>query len=144
MKAIFSISPDNGLGSKNQLLYHDSDDMKFFQEITSNGVIIMGRNTFESIGKPLKSRINIVVTHDPDEASNSYWSKLPSSDNGNVLFLSEKGVKEYIIANDLNLTKTKYRKIFCIGGSEIFELFKDNISEIYVNRFKDEPELKPD
>lgn len=59
---IAAIGKNNELGAGNSLLWHLSDDLKTFKKITSGHSIIMGRKTFESIGKALKNRINIVVT----------------------------------------------------------------------------------
>ena len=59
---IAAIGKNNELGAANALLWHLSDDLKTFKKITLGHCIIMGRKTFESIGKALKGRINIVVT----------------------------------------------------------------------------------
>ena len=52
----------NEIGKENQLLWHLPKDLKHFKEITTGHPIIMGRKTFESIGKPLPNRTNIVVS----------------------------------------------------------------------------------
>lgn len=54
-----------GIGFKNELLFRISDDLKRFKALTTGHPIIMGRKTFDSIGKPLPNRTNIVVTHNP-------------------------------------------------------------------------------
>ena len=57
---------DNGtIGADNALPWHISSDLKNFKRLTTGKPVIMGRKTFESIGKPLKGRTNIVVTRDP-------------------------------------------------------------------------------
>jgi dihydrofolate reductase len=54
---------NNGeIGVKNRLLWHIPEDLKFFKDTTLNKAVVMGWNTFSSIGKPLKNRFNIVVT----------------------------------------------------------------------------------
>ena len=53
---------DGGLGNKNILLWRIKDDLKRFKRLTSGHPVIMGRKTFESIGKPLPDRTNIVIT----------------------------------------------------------------------------------
>jgi dihydrofolate reductase len=63
---IAAIDEKNGIGKKGQLAWHLSEDLKRFKELTSNHTVIMGRHTFESIGKALPSRKNIVVTSDPN------------------------------------------------------------------------------
>tara|TARA_Y100000588_G_C14026330_1_gene826598 strand:+ start:320 stop:829 length:510 start_codon:yes stop_codon:yes gene_type:complete len=59
---IAAIDEKNGLGYKNQLLCHLPADLKYFKEQTLNKPIIMGRLTFESIGRPLPNRKNIVIS----------------------------------------------------------------------------------
>jgi len=61
---IAAISENNALGKDNKLIFKIPEDMKRFKEITSGHPIIMGRKTFESIGRPLPNRTNIVVTRD--------------------------------------------------------------------------------
>lgn len=53
---------DRGIGFKNELLFRITDDLKRFKALTSGHPVIMGRKTFDSIGKPLPNRTNIVVT----------------------------------------------------------------------------------
>lgn len=62
MNAIVAIDNKNGIGKEGQLLIKLKDDMKWFKNITTNKVVIMGRKTMESIGKPLTNRLNIVLT----------------------------------------------------------------------------------
>ena len=58
---------DNGvIGGKNKLLWHLPDDLKHFKELTKGHPVIMGRKTYESIGRPLPERKNIVITHQTD------------------------------------------------------------------------------
>ena len=59
---IAAIGINNELGANNQLLWRLSDDLKLFKKLTMGHCIIMGRKTFESIGRALPGRINIVVT----------------------------------------------------------------------------------
>ena len=61
---IAAITKDRVLGRDNKLLWHISEDMRRFRSITAGHTVIMGRKTFESIGKPLPNRRNIVVTRD--------------------------------------------------------------------------------
>ena len=55
---------NNVIGAKNDLIWHLPNDLKHFKSITSGHPIIMGRKTFESLGRPLPNRTNIVVTRD--------------------------------------------------------------------------------
>src|SRR3990167_322454 len=60
-------SRDNAIGKKSgELLFRISDDLKRFKNLTMGHLIIMGRRTYESIGKPLPGRTNIIITRKPD------------------------------------------------------------------------------
>lgn len=59
---IVAISDNNAIGKDNALLWHISEDLKFFKRTTMGCPVIMGRKTFESIGRPLPKRLNIVVS----------------------------------------------------------------------------------
>lgn len=59
---IAAIGENNELGKNNDLIWHISADLKRFKKVTSGHHIIMGRNTYESIGKPLPNRTNVIVT----------------------------------------------------------------------------------
>ena len=59
---IVAIADNNAIGKDNDLLWHISEDLKFFKRTTMGCPVIMGRRTFESIGRPLPKRLNIVVS----------------------------------------------------------------------------------
>ncbi len=59
---IVAIAKNNAIGKDNQLLWHISEDLKYFKRITSGHTVIMGRKTFESIGRPLPNRTNIIIS----------------------------------------------------------------------------------
>src|SRR5437868_194515 len=61
---IAAISDNRALGKNNDLIFKITEDLKRFKEITSGHTIIMGRKTFESIGRVLPNRVNIIVTRD--------------------------------------------------------------------------------
>ena len=67
---IVAMDPHNGIGIDGKLPWHIKEDLKIFKERTLNHKIVMGRKTYESIGKPLPNRENIVVTR------NQSWSNL--------------------------------------------------------------------
>jgi dihydrofolate reductase len=62
VSAIVATSENHAIGKNNQLLWHMPNDLKHFKDVTSGRTIIMGRKTFDSVGKPLPKRRNIVVT----------------------------------------------------------------------------------
>ncbi len=106
---IVAIDKNNGIGKNGDMLYHISDDLKHFKELTINNAIIMGRKTFESIGsKPLPQRDNIVITSQ---------SNLPHIDN--VIYFDNIGsALEYS-------WKKGYDKVFFIGGASIYKSVLD-------------------
>lgn len=65
---IVAISDNNAIGRDNSLLWHISEDLKFFKRTTIGCPVIMGRKTFESIGRPLPKRLNVVVSRRGFEA----------------------------------------------------------------------------
>jgi dihydrofolate reductase len=64
-KAIAAMSLNRVIGAGNTIPWHIPEDFKWFKKLTTGHVVIMGRKTFESIGKPLPNRINIVLTRHP-------------------------------------------------------------------------------
>jgi len=62
LSIIVAISENNAIGKNNQLLWHLPADLKHFKQITTGHTIIMGRKTYDSIGKPLPNRRSIVIT----------------------------------------------------------------------------------
>lgn len=59
---VVAIASNNAIGKENKLLWHLPNDLKHFKEVTSGRSIIMGRKTFDSIGRPLPKRRNIIIT----------------------------------------------------------------------------------
>ncbi|WP_145475512.1 dihydrofolate reductase, partial [Staphylococcus hominis] len=63
---IAAIGQNNEIGLDNKLLWNIKEDMNWFRKHTKHKVVVMGRKTYESIGKPLKGRVNVVLTRNPD------------------------------------------------------------------------------
>ena len=99
---IAAITASRGaIGRKGNLIYHISDDLKHFKELTSGHTVIMGRRTFESLPKgALPNRRNIVITSDPN------W-KAPSTETAHSV---EEAIS--LAAND--------PEIFIIGGGRVY------------------------
>ena len=99
---ICAIARDRGIGYQNKLLVHLPPDLQHFKQITSGHMVIMGQTTFESIGRPLPNRINVVLSKDKDFKA-----------NGCVIKYSIEEALEYAKAsND--------EEIFFIGGASIY------------------------
>ena len=62
---IWAMAKNRVIGRNNNLPWHLPNDLKYFKRLTTGKAVIMGRKTYESIGRPLPNRINIVVTRDP-------------------------------------------------------------------------------
>jgi dihydrofolate reductase len=122
LNIIFACNQNGVIGKDNTIPWKISKDLKFFKQITLNKIIIMGRKTFESIGsKPLKDRINIVITSNPAETE---YENLIYADS------LQHAVE---IANDI---KSDNNEIFIIGGKKLIEdalPFADTIYRTLVN-----------
>jgi len=109
-----------GIGAKNRLLWHIKKDLGHFKSITQNHPIIMGRKTYQSIGKPLPKRTNIVITRDTN-------FKAP----GCFIVNSLKKAIKFAISKDKH-------EIFIIGGGQIYnQALKNNlIQKLYITKVK--------
>ena len=75
---IAAVADDMAIGRDNELLWHISADMKYFRKTTMGAPVIMGYKTWLSIGRPLPGRRNIVISHAPFEAPESFRSRSPA------------------------------------------------------------------
>lgn len=66
IKIIVAMSKNRVIGMDNSLIWHLPNDMKNFKKLTTGHDVVMGRKTYQSIGKPLPYRRNIIITRDPD------------------------------------------------------------------------------
>ena len=109
---IAAVSNNGVIGVDNKLPWDLPEDLKRFKELTTGNVVIMGRKTYESIGKPLPNRINIVITRNKD-------------------FF----VPGVLTANSLNSALLKAggnKDIFIIGGGEIYEQSMGFADKLYI------------
>ena len=108
--AIVATDLNNGIGKNNQLLCHLPEDLKFFKSTTMGCPIIMGRKTYESIGRLLPGRRNIIITRSSDYKV-----------NGADIFHSVEKALEF--CNE--------EKLFITGGAEIYKSSMPLVNEIY-------------
>lgn len=109
---IVATTHDFVIGKNNDLPWHSKKDLKYFKEMTTGNVVIMGRKTYESIGKPLPNRINIVI------------SKSDIKYDGCIVLNSLESALE---------EANKYGKeIFIIGGSSIYKQAFPNADTLYI------------
>jgi dihydrofolate reductase len=113
---IVAYSKNRVIGKDNKLLWHLTDDMKFFKKTTQNQIVLMGKNTYWSLPekfRPLPNRKNIVLTTNSFENS---FENLTVFNN---------------IENTLNTLKNEdLEQLFVIGGSQIYEAFLPFADEI--------------
>lgn len=64
-KAIAAMSENRVIGQGNKIPWHLPEDFKWFKKMTTGQIVVMGRKTFESLGKPLSNRTNLILTHRP-------------------------------------------------------------------------------
>ena len=111
---IAAVSENLVIGYNNALPWHISEDLKNFKKITTNHSVVMGRKTFESIGKPLKERRNIVISRDKA--------------------LKISGVE---VVNSLDdaicLTKDE-NEIFIIGGEQIYKMAMPIATNMHITK----------
>jgi len=101
--------------------------MKRFKEITSNHVIIMGRLTHDSIGKVLPNRISIVLTREPAfDQRNAFWNL-----NDTALIWVNNRESALFFADIISIQKQQ-SEFFVIGGTYMFDMFKDLFNRVYL------------
>lgn len=98
---IVAISDNNAIGRDNALLWHISEDLRFFRRTTTGSPVIMGRKTFESIGRPLPMRVNIVVSR--------------SFTTGEEVAVVPSLEAAFRLAEETNL-----ERCFVIGGGQVY------------------------
>jgi dihydrofolate reductase len=118
---IVAIGKNRAIGRKNQLLWNIKEDMDHFRKITTGHTVVMGDRTYESIGKPLPNRRNIVVTKKHDctaegcEVNNS-------------------------LEDVLAWAKEADEEVFIIGGGIIYALSLPHADKLYLTVVDDEPQ----
>lgn len=111
---IVAAAENNVIGKNNDLLWHLPEDLRFFKHSTTGHTVIMGRKTYESVGKPLPNRRNIIITRQPDylaagaEIVNSLHEALAISPDR--------------------------EEVFIIGGAEIYRQALPITDKLYLTR----------
>ena len=110
---IVAISDNNAIGKDNALLWHISEDLRFFRRTTLGSPVIMGRKTFESIGRALPGRVNIVVSR--------------NFTTGEDVEVAPSLEAAFAIAESTNL-----EKCFVMGGGQIYAQALDQADRLVV------------
>ena len=112
--SLIAAAAENGvIGNKGMLPWHLPDDLKHFKDLTKGHAVIMGRKTFESIGRPLPDRQNIVITRNKDFRVDG---------------------AEIVSSFEESLKKAKGEEVFVIGGGEIYRESMAKADKIYLTR----------
>lgn len=174
MNIIAAVSPEiDGklwIGKDNELLYHDEFDMEVFKKYTLSSVVVMGRSTYESIGNPLKNRLNIVLTTNEEllhqteymkygRFNEEYMNKIVKYVNdmraSDILpdFIPSKSREVMFVSPDdlfkvllyLHSKSIIIFETYLIGGTKTFEAFINRpvIGTIILDEFVTKPEKTP-
>ncbi len=121
---IVAAAENNVIGADNQLPWHLSEDLKYFKKTTMGKMILMGRKTFESIGRPLPGRTNLVLTRDP--AWQADGIKTVHSLDEACRYAEE------------SCQGDECAELFVIGGEQIYRAVLAQAGKIYLTRIKAE------
>ena len=110
---IVAVAQNGVIGDKNSLLWHISEDMRFFKRTTSGHPVIMGRKTYESLRRPLPNRTNVVISRTLGELDGC--TVVRSLEEAIALFPTEE-------------------EVFVIGGAQIYALALDVADRFYLTR----------
>lgn len=120
MAIIVAVSENGVIGRDNDLPWHLPEDLRHFRRVTMGKPVLMGRKTYESIGKPLPGRTNIVITRNPAFEAEGV-RRVESLDEGLALaeqIARQEGVEEAVV----------------IGGAQIYALALPAADRLYITR----------
>ena len=118
LSIIVAKGKNNIIGKDNEMVWHLPEDLKHFKNLTTGHTIIMGRKTFESLGKPLPNRKHIIFSQNPDFKVND--------ENVEV-------VHSLLQIQDLIEGK---EEAFVIGGAMIYNFLMPNVKKMYVTEIE--------
>ena len=110
---IVAVAQNGTIGDKNALLWHISEDLRFFKHTTSGHPVIMGRKTYESLGRPLPNRTNVVISRTAEHIEGCTIAR--SLEEAIAMFPADE-------------------EVFIIGGAQIYALALDVADRFYLTR----------
>lgn len=117
---ISAVAENRAIGKDNQLLWRIPEDMKYFRETTAGHAVIMGQKTYESLGRPLPNRTNIIVTFDRE-------------------FQADGCIILYDLDQAFEYAKNQgEEEVFVIGGGSIYKQTLDRADRLYITIVKGE------
>jgi dihydrofolate reductase len=123
MNLIVATDQQQGIGKDNALLWHLPADLKYFRKLTTGNIVVMGRKTYQSIGRPLPNRLNIVVSRNSDFCAEGCFV-VPSLEEAKN------------IAHNGCIHPYSGQPIFIIGGAEIYKQSLPLVTKIYLTEVK--------
>lgn len=128
LSLIVATAQNNAIGRNNELLWHISEDLKYFKSTTTGHPVIMGRKTYESIGRPLPGRRNIVVTRGTiamPQVKNPQTTSFEVSNN---------------LDEVISLAKNSENEFFVMGGGELYKQTFSCADRLYITKIYAETE----
>jgi dihydrofolate reductase len=124
MELVVAMTTNGIIGKASGLPWHIPEDLKRFRKLTEGSVVVMGRKTYNSLPYgPLKNRINLVLSREPGR----------ESQYDNLIFVTMEN-----IFHVLDQYQQENKKIFIVGGSEIYKLFWDHCTTIHITHVLDD------
>jgi len=117
VSAIVAVSTDHAIGRNGELPWHLPEDLKFFKRTTLGKPVVMGRKTFDSLGRPLPGRLNLVLSRQKDLPLPE-GVELCESLEAALALLNSRGAED----------------IFIIGGGKVFEAAMPLLDPLYITR----------
>lgn len=117
IEMIVAKAKNNVIGKDNELIWDIPEDLQYFKEVTMGKTVVMGRKTFESIGKALPGRKNVVLTRDPSK-------------------IQVEGVTCVSTVDEV-LELAKSEKLIIIGGEAVYKEFWDHCDILYATEIEE-------
>ncbi len=122
---IVAVAKNNAIGRGNDLLWHISQDLKYFKAVTTGHPVVMGRKTYESVGRPLPGRRNIILSR-----------------GGNIKYPDIKNPQttSFEICNDIDsfisMAKKSDEEFFITGGGELYKQLFSHADKLYITHIE--------
>ncbi len=133
-EAIVAYDSSKGIAKNGKIPWDIKEDMHFFKWKTNGNIVVMGSKTFETIGKPLQNRLNIVLTTIPEVYTTIYKYD-------NIIFTSNPNFVQFV-ENNIDKLKESYPFLnpnpicFIIGGDAIYNLYLPICRKIWITEIK--------
>ena len=121
MRLIVAFNDNNVIGNNNKIPWYIPEDLKLFQKITKNHIIVMGRKTFESLPNgPLKNRINVVITNQTELYDKCHETLIYTNFENSFALLE-------------TLQKETQKEVFIIGGNTIYKQYFEYCTKFHIS-----------